>query len=120
MLSSRRTLFAVPASPQIKSAPVCVLGIDPAAAGATGYGVIERDGRRCRVLRFGALSAAPLRREGGDWALRQLRAVHDLVAALIAEFTPDGLAVESPFAAVNIKTALRLAEVRGVILLAAA
>jgi len=34
-----------------------VLGVDPAAAGATGYGVIESDGRRCRMLSL----LAPLR-----------------------------------------------------------
>jgi crossover junction endodeoxyribonuclease RuvC len=39
---------------------------------------------------------------------------------LIAEFQPHGMAVESVFTALNIKTALRLAEVRGVVLLAAA
>ena len=39
---------------------------------------------------------------------------------LISEFAPDGVAIESVFTALNMKTALRLAEVRGVILLAAA
>ena len=93
-----------------------MLGIDPAAAGATGFGVIESDGRRCRVLRFGALRpVAPLR--GGN--ATHLREIHALVAGLIKEFQPEGLAVESVFAAINIKTALRLAEVRGVVLLAA-
>ena len=36
------------------------------------------------------------------------------------EFSPDAVAVESVFAALNVKTALRLAEMRGVVLLAAA
>ena len=36
------------------------------------------------------------------------------------EFSPDALAVESVFPALNMRTALRLAEVRGVVLLAAA
>ena len=36
------------------------------------------------------------------------------------EFSPDALAVESIFTALNMRTALRLAEVRGVVLLAAA
>ncbi len=40
--------------------------------------------------------------------------------ALIEQFSPECLAIESIFTALNIKTALRLAEVRGVILLAAA
>jgi crossover junction endodeoxyribonuclease RuvC len=96
---------------------LCVLGIDPAVAGATGYGVIESDGRRCRMLRFGALR--PPRGPGGPLQTH-LRQIHTLVADLIVEYMPDGLAVESVFTALNIKTALRLAEVRGVVLLAAA
>ncbi|HEX3372228.1 MAG TPA: crossover junction endodeoxyribonuclease RuvC, partial [Candidatus Acidoferrales bacterium] len=94
-----------------------VLGVDPAAAGATGYGVIESDGRRCRMLRFGALRAT---RKGPEHFPERLRDIHAMLAALIAEFQPHGVAVESVFTALNIKTALRLAEVRGVVLLAAA
>ena len=36
------------------------------------------------------------------------------------EYKPDAVAVEAIFAALNVRTALRLAEVRGVVLLAAA
>jgi len=32
-----------------------ILGVDPAASGPTGYGVIETDGRNYRVLQYGAL-----------------------------------------------------------------
>src|SRR5580658_10289145 len=31
-----------------------VLGIDPAAAGPTGYGIVESDGRRCKMVDYGA------------------------------------------------------------------
>jgi len=95
-----------------------VLGIDPAAAGPTGFGVIESDGRICRSLHYGALKVADkLRKESAGAALE---AVHGLVCGLLKEFSPDALAVESIFAALNVKTALRLAEVRGVVLLAGA
>ena len=94
-----------------------VLGVDPAAAGATGYGIIESDGRRCRMLRFGALRAT---RKGPEHFPERLREIHTMLAALIEEFQPHGMAVESVFTALNMKTALRLAEVRGVVLLAAA
>jgi crossover junction endodeoxyribonuclease RuvC len=95
-----------------------VLGIDPAAAGPTGYGIVESDGRRCRTLHYGALKVADkLRKESVGAALE---AVHSLICRLLREFTPDALAVESIFSALNVKTALRLAEVRGVVLLAAA
>ncbi len=49
-----------------------------------------------------------------------LRDIHALIAALIEEYKPEGVAVESVFTALNMKTALQLAEVRGVVLLAAA
>jgi len=117
MFSPRRTLLAVSSLNRATSRALCVLGVDPAVAGATGYGVVESDGRRCRMLRFGALR--PAGASGGPLATH-LRDIHTLVGGLIAEFRPHGVAVESVFTALNMKTALRLAEVRGVVLLAAA
>jgi crossover junction endodeoxyribonuclease RuvC len=92
-----------------------VLGIDPALAGATGYGLVEVEGTAARMLRFGALRFSAR----ADFSAR-LREIHRTVAELVEEFAPHAVAVESVFAALNMRTALRLAEVRGVILLAAA
>jgi crossover junction endodeoxyribonuclease RuvC len=95
-----------------------VLGVDPASAGPTGYGIIESDGRRCRMLHYGALKVAPKRQRECLGAV--LQDVHALLCDLMDKFSPDALAVESVFTALNMRTALRLAEVRGVVLLAAA
>src|SRR5271163_3624112 len=92
-----------------------VLGVDPALAGATGYGVIQFEGSSAKLLRFGALKL-PAR---ATFASR-LREIHQLIARLVEEFAPDAVAVESVFTALNMGTALRLAEMRGVVLLAAA
>jgi crossover junction endodeoxyribonuclease RuvC len=92
-----------------------VLGVDPALAGATGYGIIEFVGSTPRLVRFGSFKL-PAR---ATLAAR-LYEIHSLISQLVAEFTPDAVAVESVFAALNIRTALKLAEVRGVVLLAAA
>jgi crossover junction endodeoxyribonuclease RuvC len=46
--------------------------------------------------------------------------IHRQITELIQEFQPRAVALESVFAALNVKVALRLAEVRGVVLLAAA
>jgi crossover junction endodeoxyribonuclease RuvC len=92
-----------------------VLGIDPASAGITGYGVIESEGRRCRMLKFGGLPP-----NGKLTAEARLREVHAMVTQLIERYAPEAVAVESVFSALNVKTALKLAEVRGVVLLAAA
>jgi crossover junction endodeoxyribonuclease RuvC len=112
----RLRLIYMPASHSLR--PIRVLGVDPAAAGPTGYGVVESDGRTCRSLHYGALNVADkIRKESAGAALQ---AVYSLICRLLREFTPDALAVESIFSALNVKTALRLAEVRGVVLLAAA
>ena len=101
-----------------KSQCVRVLGVDPAAAGPTGYAIVESNGKQCRSLHYGALKVVDkLRKESAGAALE---AVHSLICKLLREFSPDALAVESIFSALNVKTALRLAEVRGVVLLAAA
>jgi crossover junction endodeoxyribonuclease RuvC len=94
-----------------------VLGIDPAVAGPTGYAVIERVGRACRVLHYGALKISPKRQKASPGAA--LHDVHSCLCDLIRRFQPQVLAVESVFTALNMRTALRLAEVRGVVLLAA-
>jgi crossover junction endodeoxyribonuclease RuvC len=100
--------------------PACfrVLGVDPAAAGPTGYGVVESDGRNCRLLHYGALRVAAKRQNESLGAV--LQDVHELLCKLIEEYSPQALAVEGIFSALNVRTALRLAEVRGVVLLAAA
>ena len=92
-----------------------VLGVDPAVAGATGYGVVEFVGSAARTLHFGALrfpARAPFD--------ARLMEIHRLIAQLVEEFACDAVAVESVFTALNARTALKLAEVRGVVLLAAA
>jgi crossover junction endodeoxyribonuclease RuvC len=92
-----------------------VLGVDPAVAGATGYGIVQFEGSGARLLRFGALKL-PAR---ATFASR-LCEIHQLISRLVEEFAPDAVAVESVFTALNVRTALKLAEVRGVVLLAAA
>ncbi len=92
-----------------------VLGVDPAVAGATGYGIVEVDGSAHRLVKFGALKL-PARAPSDE----RLREIHGLIASLLEEFAPDAIAVESVFTALNMRTALKLAEMRGVVLLAAA
>jgi crossover junction endodeoxyribonuclease RuvC len=137
--NSYRSRFAEPYTLAVNSPIVArdheaiilrVLGLDPALAGATGYGVVESDGRHCRMVRLGALRparATATMRKGGTAAERtatngheHLCRIHQLVSELIEEFAPHSVAVESVFTALNRQTALRLAEVRGVVLLAAA
>jgi crossover junction endodeoxyribonuclease RuvC len=92
-----------------------VLGVDPAVAGAIGYGVIQTEGSRATCMRYGALK---LPRQL-TFAFR-LREIHLLISGLVEQFQPDAVAVESVFTSLNMRTALKLAEMRGVVLLAAA
>jgi crossover junction endodeoxyribonuclease RuvC len=101
----------------VTAEPYCVLGIDPAAAGATGFGVVECVGKRCRMLRLGAVRPSNRLSVAANTHLCR---IHREITELIQEFQPRAVALESVFAALNVKAALRLAEVRGVVLLAAA
>jgi crossover junction endodeoxyribonuclease RuvC len=94
-----------------------VLGVDPAAVGPTGYGIVDSDGRNCQMLHYGALRVPVARQKESSGAA--LQDIHELMCRLIREFAPTALAVESVFTALNMRTALRLSEVRGVVLLAA-
>lgn len=91
-----------------------VLGIDCGSA-RTGYGVIESDGRDHRMLAAGAIrtdTKAPFE--------KRLLEIACGLRRLIGEHLPEAAAVEEVFHAVNVKTALKLAHVRGVALLAVA
>jgi len=90
-----------------------VLGIDPGSE-TTGWGVIDGDARRYRLAEFGTVKASPRER----FAARLLK-ISDGVERLIEKFRPDVCAVEEAFFAVNAKTALKLGQVRGVVLVAA-
>jgi len=70
------------------------------------------------MLHYGAFRVATKRQK--EFSGAALQDVHALVCRLIEEFSPTVMAVESVFTALNMRTALRLAEVRGVVLLAAA
>jgi crossover junction endodeoxyribonuclease RuvC len=91
-----------------------ILGVDPGSI-RTGYGAIDTDGRRHRLVEKGALTP-PRRRSLPE----RLHHIHSGVAGLIRRLEPDLLAVEDVFHAANTRTALVLGHVRGVVLLAGA
>lgn len=91
-----------------------VLGVDPGSL-RTGWGAIDTDGRRHRLLGQGVI-APPARLPLPE----RLRLIHEGIASLIESLRPEVLAVEDTFHSVNTKTALVLGHVRGVVLLAGA
>src|SRR6476661_5452667 len=89
-----------------------ILGVDCGSV-KTGYGVIDTDGRDHRLVAAGVIrvkSTLPLRTRVAEIA-RELR-------ELIGRYAPEAAAVEEVFYSLNVKTALHLAHVRGVVLLA--
>jgi crossover junction endodeoxyribonuclease RuvC len=93
---------------------VRIFGIDPGSE-RTGYGCVETDGRRHRLVVFGSLSASA----GASFPDR-LQVIHDGLSTLLAEHRPSCVAIENIFHAKNVRSALRLGHARGVALLAAA
>jgi crossover junction endodeoxyribonuclease RuvC len=91
-----------------------ILGVDPGSV-RTGYGVIDTDGRRHRLVEKGFIG--PSARLSLP---NRLHLIHEGVRGLIVRLSPDVLAVEDCFHAANTRTALVLGHVRGVILLAGA
>jgi crossover junction endodeoxyribonuclease RuvC len=90
-----------------------VLGIDPGYA-ICGYGVVDAVGGRVSPVAFGAITTqAHTRFED------RLAEIYEDLRQLLAKYTPDALAVETLFFSSNQKTAVAVAEARGVILLAA-
>jgi crossover junction endodeoxyribonuclease RuvC len=93
---------------------VRILGID-CGTERTGWGVIDSDGRKHCVLGHGVIRTLP--RDSLEIRLEQIAAALRLV---IRQHTPEAAAVEEVFYSQNVKTALKLAHVRGVALLAIA
>src|SRR5208282_603727 len=88
-----------------------VLGID-CGGEYTGYGVVEMEsGGRLVCLTCGAIKLS---------ARERLARIYDGLGALIVEHRPDEVAIEGIFYALNVKSALKLGQVRGVAMLAAA
>lgn len=90
-----------------------IFGIDPGSL-RTGYGCIETDGRRHRLIVCGAIRAndrTPL--------AARLQQIHDELRRLIDATSPDCIAIENLFHARNVRSALTLGHARGVAVLAA-
>jgi crossover junction endodeoxyribonuclease RuvC len=93
---------------------VLVLGID-CGTQRTGYGVIDSDGGGHRLIAAGVISTS-----AGDPFERRLAEIACGLRDVIRRHTPSAAAVEQVFYAANVRTALKLAHVRGVALLAIA
>jgi crossover junction endodeoxyribonuclease RuvC len=95
-----------------------VFGID-CGTEITGYGVVEWDDA-ARTPRLVSLGAGGIRLPKKEPLARRLALLHGELIALLEAHRPDVVAIEEVFYSVNAKSALKLGQVRGVALLAAA
>jgi crossover junction endodeoxyribonuclease RuvC len=92
-----------------------VLGID-CGSEYTGYGVVEQLGNRDLVCR----GAGAVRLRTRDSMPSRLHKIFSELAEIIAQHRPEIMAIEDVFYAVNVKSALKLGQVRGVAMVVAA
>ena len=89
-----------------------ILGIDPGLA-TLGYGVIESNGDRRRMIQYGTLTTPP--REPMP---QRLRAIFQGVNQLMDIYQPDDVAFEELFFSKNITTGMAVSMARGVAMVA--
>ena len=90
-----------------------ILGIDPGLA-IVGWGIVDYQNTRFHTVAYGSIQTlAHTRTE------ERLQSIFVGMQELIEKYKPEALAVEELFFNTNITTGIRVAEARGVILLAA-
>ncbi|MFW5884715.1 MAG: crossover junction endodeoxyribonuclease RuvC [Patescibacteria group bacterium] len=88
-----------------------ILGIDPGTA-TTGWGLVSSDNKTPRVLAYGCIETSKAESD----SLR-LKEVATDMREIIQKYNPDEIAVEGLYFFKNLKTAIKVAQSRGVLLL---
>ncbi|MEW6606774.1 MAG: crossover junction endodeoxyribonuclease RuvC [bacterium] len=89
-----------------------VLGIDPGLA-TTGYGIIKHN-EKLELIHYGSIET----RANQPFIIR-LQMIYREMKKLLRLYKPDVVVIEEIFFCKNVKTALQIGHVRGVIMLAA-
>ncbi len=89
-----------------------ILGIDP-GYGITGFGLIEAQAGQYRLMKCGAITTPP----NTDFSWR-LGVIYNDMTQLLQVAAPDAVAIEELFFGQNVTTGIKVAQARGVILLA--
>ena len=89
-----------------------ILGIDPGLA-TLGYGVIEVENDKRRLIQFGTLTTP-----AGEPMPQRLRAIYQGMNQLMDIYQPDDVAFEELFFSKNITTGMAVSAARGVALVA--
>ena len=102
----------MPANNQLPAEKI-ILGLDPGTQ-VFGYGVLKQEGRRILAVQMGVIRLTQHR----SHEIR-LAKIYEKVSHLLEEFTPDEVAIESPFLGKNAQSALKLGRAQGVSMAAA-
>ena len=89
------------------------MGIDP-GTNYTGYGILEVEGRLVRSVVMGDIDLHKMKDP-----YEKLRYIFQRVSALIEEYAPAEVALESPFFGENVQSMLKLGRAQGVAMAAA-
>ncbi len=89
-----------------------ILGIDPGIA-IVGYGIIEAKGSAIKLLEYGCITTS-----SKSSLPNRLSFIMQEMKSIINEFKPDEMAIEELFFNKNVKTAIQVAQARGVEVLA--
>lgn len=90
-----------------------ILGIDPGYA-IVGVGVVDYIGNHFKTVYYGAITT-----NAGEVMFDRLKVLYDELCEVIDIYKPDAMAIEELFFNNNQKTAISVAQARGVLLLAA-
>ncbi len=91
-----------------------IIGIDPGYA-IVGIGVVEYAGNKFRTLEYNAITTP-----AGMNTVARLKKIYDEMELYIEKYKPDCISIEELFFNSNQKTAINVAQARGVLLVAAA
>src|SRR6266404_1173000 len=91
-----------------------IIGVDP-GSDTTGYGVIDSDGRHYDLVEYAGIRGP----KHLNFAERLL-AISRKLEEVIERLSPQACAVEDTFYEVNVKSALKLGQARGAVLVVAA
>ncbi|MBC7363816.1 MAG: crossover junction endodeoxyribonuclease RuvC [Candidatus Aminicenantes bacterium] len=91
-----------------------VLGIDPSLK-STGFGIVDSQEQKLEAVVYGIIKTS----ESQPFPQR-LNEIRQELEKIIQNYTPDEVAIENPFYARNVRTAISLGQVRGAVLIAIA
>lgn len=89
------------------------MGVDPGLS-ATGYGVVEGDGKRFELLEKGTVRPGPRHP-----LPERLWRIYEALEGVVERYSPDALAIEEVYLAKNLTAGMLTAQVTGVVKLLA-